>query len=336
MDLHNNDNNESDDRQVDRNSSGKSGTNDIGEVHQDHLPSISTMYTRLSARLLRSAETSTTVVIAAIIALAAMSLLDTFEVESITKMFPHDSLDLFITIVSFGVLGAMAYVLRSLLKTRKTLDKWANTFEENAIKNSLNITLSTLEKRDIVQAISESVEQLAEPLERYLEAPPLVSSPSAKAEGNQDRLYPDEFFDVKINDIASNVDVLIDEDRVKPEKDSQGDPSLKELLRDYGSIIVKIVDGSIDAQAVRSFSDDIRSYSKTTGHSIGLALLVCRKAKPEAMKAAVNAMPKQGLKNNQLQQSIIVLEVPYNRETGSEGGGEDAVPKSSARDKSLE
>lgn len=335
MDLHKNDNDEYDDtKEVDSDRS-QSGSDDIGEGRRYHLPSISTMYTRLSARLLRSAETSTTVVIAAIIALAAMSLIDTFEVESVTKIFPGDSLDLFITIVSFGVLAAMVHVLRSLLKTRKTLDRWANTFEENAIKNSLNITLSALDKNAVIQAISESVEQLAEPLERYLEASPLAASSSAEAGAKQDRSSPDEFFDVKINRIASRFDVLIDEDHVDPEKDLGGEQSLKGLLRDYGSVIVKIADGLIDGQTVRSFSDDLRSYSKTTGHSVGMALLLCRKASPEAMKAAVNAMPKQVLKNNQSQQSIIVIEVPYNRETGSEGKevDDDDEPETTAGNK---
>jgi hypothetical protein len=265
-----------------------------------HLPTISTMYTRLSAKLIRSAETSTTVIIIAIVALAVMSLIDTFEVETLAKVFPRDTLDAFITVFSFGVLAAMIYVLRSLLKTRKTLERWADTFEQNAIKNSLNLALSGLDKHEVIRAISESVEQLAEPLESYIEA-----SSTAAAAG-QAAAPLDEFFDVKINSITPAFDILIDEERVKPERDHNGDKRLKDLLRDYGSIIVRIVDNTIGADTVRSFSDSLRLYSKRTGHNIGLAILVCKKAKPEAWPAAASAMPKQSLKRGQ--QEIILVE----------------------------
>lgn len=277
-----------------------------------HLPTISTMYTRLSAKLIRAAETSTTVIIIAIVALAVMSLIDTFEVETLAKVFPRDTLDAFITVFSFGVLAAMIYVLRSLLKTRKTLERWADTFEQNAIKNSLNLALSGLDKHEVIRAISESVEQLAEPLESYIEA----TSATTEAAGQIKPL--EEFLDVKINDITPAYDILIDEDRIKPEKDRSGEKNLKNLLRDYGSIIVKIVDGTIGAETVRSFSDSLRLYSKKTGHHIGLAIMVCNKAQPEAWTAAASVMPMQA--RNGEPQEIILVESSLNQDSDWQEG----------------
>jgi hypothetical protein len=265
-----------------------------------HLPSISTMYTRLSAKLIRSAETSTTVIIIAIVALAAMSLIDTFEVETLAKVFPRDTLDMFITVFSFGVLGAMIYVLRSLLRTRKTLERWADTFEQNAIKNSLNIALTGLDKQEVMRAISESIEQLADPLESYIVASSLTPSAAGPAGPLE------EFFDVKVDDIAPTFDILIDEDRIKPERDRSGEKSLKRLLREYGSIIAKIVDGTIGADTVHSFSDSLHLYSKKTGRDIGLAVIVCKKAKPEAWRVAASMTPAQALKKQS--QRIILVE----------------------------
>ncbi len=284
------------------NNADHSKPQDLSIVSQagGHLPSISTMYTRLSAKLIRSAEASTTIIIIAIVALAAMSLIDTFEVETLAKVFPRDTLDMFITVFSFGVLGAMIYVLRSLLKTRKTLERWADTFEQNAIKNSLNIALSGLDKQDIVRAISESVEQLADPLESYIEAS--LSTPSAA--GPAEPLH--EFFDVRINDIAPAFDILIDEDRIKPERDRSGEKSLKSLLREYGSIIAKIIDDTIGAETVHLFSESLHLYSKKTGHHIGLAVIVCKKAKPEAWRMAASMTPTQALKKEP--QRIILVE----------------------------
>ncbi len=226
------------------------------------LPSISTLYTRRSAKLIRSAEKGASLIIIAIAVLIAMSLIDTFEVENVSVMLPRDSLDILISIFSIAALAITGFMLYSLLKTRYTLEKWADMFEQNAMRSSLSIALNSKSKEEIVRALPEVVEELGEPLQLY------ISNGAFN-----------EFFDVQIENVGK-VDILIDPQQIIPSKDQA---NLKQLLSEYGAIAVKITDSTIDEKDIVSFSDTLHKYkSNRSGNDIGLAILICSKISPAA------------------------------------------------------
>jgi hypothetical protein len=266
---------------------GSSNPNDAlsGEDDQSSngtfLPHISTLYTRRSARLIRSAEKGASLIVIAIAILIALSLIDTFEVENVSKLLPGDSLDVLISIFSVGVLAVTGVMLRALLKSRQTLEKWADTFEQNALRSSLGIALSSKSKEQIVRVLPEVVEELGEPLQLYI----------SKGSFN-------EFFDATI-DRNEMFDVLIDSKRVVPEKDQAG---LRQMISEYGAIAANILDRNIDNNDMASFLARLEKYKSKSGNDIGLAILVCSKVSSDA---------ENYIKNNRslLARKVIMVEV---------------------------
>jgi hypothetical protein len=237
------------------------------EQSSSFLPHISTLYTRRSAKLIRSAEKSASLIVVAIALLLAMSLIDTFEVESASKLLPKDTLDTLISIFSFIALAVTGIMLRSLLKSRHTLEKWADMFEQNAMRSSLSIALNSTSKEEIVRVLPEVIEELGEPLEIYI----------SKGDFN-------EFFDIQIAD-GDKLDILIDSQHIIPSKDDVS--NLKQLISDYGAIAVRIIDRNIDEKDIVAFSDTLHKYkSKNPENDIGLAILVCSQISPSAEKYA--------------------------------------------------
>jgi hypothetical protein len=141
------------------------------------------------------------------------------------------------------------------------LDNWAGVFEQNAIRTGISIAMADKSKEEAVLVIAEVVEEAGHHLSKYIES---------KADFN-------EFIDVPSDSIVENerlrsqqqeqkisFDVLIDEIRVQRIGTATGDSmanDLKGTLKKYGSIVVKIVDGTIDEKSVRSFSKSISDHT---------------------------------------------------------------------------
>ena len=69
-----------------------------------------------------------------------------------------------------------------------------------------------------------------------------------------------EFYDISIDDTTSTFDILIDKSTIKP-IDSD---SLRSAIQDYGSILIKIVNGIVDKDITQSFIDSLSIKSKVT------------------------------------------------------------------------
>jgi hypothetical protein len=199
-----------------------------------------------------------------------MSLIDTFEVETASKLLPKDTLDTLISIFSLIALVVTGVMLRSLLKSRHTLEKWADMFEQNAMRSSLSIALNSTSKEEIVRVLPEVVEELGEPLQMYI----------SKGDFN-------EFYDVQIAE-GDKLDILIDSQHIIPSKDDVS--NLKQLISEYGAIAIRVIDKSIDEKDVVTFSDTLHKYkSKNPESDVGLAILVCSQISPSAEKYAKNS-----------------------------------------------
>jgi hypothetical protein len=149
------------------------------------------------------------------------------------------------------------------------LNNWANMFEQNSIRSGISIAMADKNK-EAVRAIAEVVEQVGEPLRIYIEPKENLGEfidVASSSIGKNERLLPQQQQKHKIS-----FDVLIDEDRVVQRTGTANDNvianNLKEILRKYGCIIVKIVDGTIDKKSVESFSRSLTDYMSMSKKSL--------------------------------------------------------------------
>jgi hypothetical protein len=168
--------------------------------------------------------------------------------------------------------SALIFMLLLFIKSRKQLEDWANILEQNAIKANINIAMANKSKEEVVKAIAETIDQIGEPLRKYI---------SSKENFK-------EFLDVAVDkDIV--FDILIDADRIQTattattlSTNSINKNELKNILKTYGSVMVKIVDGIVDQETVQSFSTLPSKYASITKNKVGLALIIGEKVTPMA------------------------------------------------------
>ena len=232
-------------------------------------PTIITKYAHRSSRLIYSIEKNLYVIIAIVALLVVISIVDAFEVIGITNFIGEGLDDMIIAILSLASLAALIPMLRLSLESKKMLEEWANMFEYNSIKNSISMSLTTATKEELVYAVGETVEEIGDPLLKYIETGDFS-----------------EFFNVAIGE--TTFDILIDPQTVRVDK--EGGANLKKILVDYGAIIIKIIDGTISKKELLSFSSDISKYAiqrnRKIKEAIGLAIMIGREISPDAYSTA--------------------------------------------------
>jgi hypothetical protein len=199
-----------------------------------------------------------------------ISLLDILTIKSIE--FISYNLTYVMIILTFSIsVSALIRMLLLVIKSRKRIEDWANSLERNAIKANITIAMANKSKEEVVKSIAETMEQVGEPLRKYI-----VSKGDFK-----------EFLDVIVDkDIV--LDVLIDVDRVQTVTTTTSTTinnnknELKSILRTYGLVIVKIVDGIVDQETVQSFSTLPSKYTLITKNKVGLTLIIGERVTPNA------------------------------------------------------
>ncbi len=147
-------------------------------------------------------------------------------------------------------------------------------------------------KEEAVQAIAEAVEEIGDPLREYICYKEnfneflnvLVgksdSSNGSISDGSKDNV---------------SFDVLIDSGHVIPISDNNKEQisnNLVEALKDYGAIIIRIIDGKISNDTIVSFSKQLHSYTSLTKNKVHLAVLMGDDATEEAYKQAIKSEKK--------------------------------------------
>ena len=242
-------------------------SNDNDESFSPILP---TKYAHNSAKLIYSIEKNLFVVIGVIVGLAVFSVLDVLEIRGIIDVFPENLDDTIIALFSISSLIALLPLIRLILKSKKIFEKWADTFEQNSMKAGINLSMAGKNKEEAVRAISETVEEIGESLRKYLTSKENFG----------------EFFDVKIGNLT--FDVLIDAEQVQSEANY-----LKKVLAEYGPIIIKITDGTVDKGVVESFRNSIYDYASLTKKDVGLAIIIGEDIESEANDLAKRSTNKQ-------------------------------------------
>ncbi len=167
--------------------------------------------------------------------------------------------------------SVLIFILVLFMRSRNYIEFWANSLEQNAIKANIRITMANKSKEEAIKAVAEAIEEIGEPLRKYI---------SSKENLN-------EFIDVVI-DKDLIFDVLIDADRIQKDtltgykSDYSERIELQNVLKTYGSVIIKIVDGTVDQEVVKSFSTMPSKYASITKNRVGLILIIGERISPKA------------------------------------------------------
>lgn len=216
---------------------------------------LATRYGKEAVRLIRSATRSLTYVIYVTAALVVFSLLDLFGVLYRLQLYSEIQHDYIISVMALILLGVLFPLVWRVLKARMALDSWQGMFEQGSLRMGISMAMARRGKGEALVAVAETVEEL-EPLRQYL-----ATAGTSK------------FTDAKV---AGGIvfDGLVDEGMVENEE-------LKRLLREYGAIVLAVTDVA-DASSVAEFRQRIKTYSASTGRSVGIAVMVAREVTGEA------------------------------------------------------
>ena len=236
-----------------------------------------------SLNVIRSVEKNLLLVIFILIPLVAFAILDTLEVFKQINI--HDIIIVILSIILTIVSVSLYWFSR---KSRYILHRWAKMFEESTISSLMNIYLKDKTKEEIIRSLSESIEQIYS-LQEYI-----VKRPSDIA----------KFMDVKVNEDLI-FDILIDKERILNENNMDANDLYKEIKR-YGSIIVNVVDHTIDKPTVELFFNSLLKYISLSKNKIGLAMIVGDTASPNGF----DLVNKLNIKNSKIIRHFILIEKP--------------------------
>ena len=107
-----------------------------------------------------------------------------------------------------------------------------------------------------------------------------------------------EFFDITFGkDTATatttQFDIVIDKDNLNPTENNSSYQDLKTALRKYGSVIVKFVNGAIDANTILSYYNLLSRYISITKNNVSLALIIGDDATSDAHNLALHPKHKK-------------------------------------------
>jgi hypothetical protein len=247
-------------------------------------------YGHESSKLIHLIEKNLYIVIGLIIFTAAISIVNALGFHYLFEY--SEDIDFIVDISLAVILVAVVIpLIILLLKSRKTLDRWDDMFETNTLSISLGIAMADRTKEEAFKAIMQSVEQVNQPLNDYVTA-------------NKSNFK--EFMDVSLDNNIT-FDILIDSDRVLKDKDNSGN-SLRNILKTYGVIVVKIFDGKTDKISVETYVNSLLQYISKTKNHIGLSIIIGEEISSGTQKYARQLLHKY--KRSRKINNFILIEKP--------------------------
>jgi len=232
-----------------KNESRRDKTDD--SINNNDSPLLLTHYSSEAARLIKSFTNNIAFVLIILFVIATMTIFDLSMDLGFINILSDETIDAIIIGTSLFLIAFTILILRPVFRSQKILEKWSNLFDKNAIRTGIILSINNKSKEEVLIALSETIEQIAIPLQDYL----------SKSDHR-------EFYDVNIE--GATFDIIIDKSTIKP-LDAN---SLITTIQDYGSILIKITEGVIDKDVTRSFMDSLLKYRKQQGNKVGLALII--------------------------------------------------------------
>src|ERR1051325_7167828 len=255
----------------------KANNNDV-DILSSESPTLATRYAHRAATLVRSIEKNSYPIIGIVIALFVLSTLDMLGGHDILPF----SLDPIITVFSAGSIIALSYMLRLTIKSKRVLENWADVFERNSIAAGINISMGSRTREEAVHAIAETVEEIGLQLREYI-----------SSRGNYNEFFDIAFGKDTATATTTQFDIVIDKDNLKPTENSSSYQDLKTALQKYGSVIVKFVNGAIDANTILSYYNLLSRYISITKNNVSLALIIGDDATSDAHNLALHPKHKK-------------------------------------------
>jgi len=232
-----------------KNESRRDKTDD--SINNNDSPLLLTHYSSEAARLIKSFTNNIAFVLIILYVIATMTIFDLSMDLGFINILSDETIDAIIIGTSLFLIAFTILILRPVFRSQKILEKWSNLFDKNAIRTGIILSINNKSKEEVLIALSETIEQIAIPLQDYL----------SKSDHR-------EFYDVNIE--GATFDIIIDKSTIKP-LDAN---SLITTIQDYGSILIKITEGVIDKDVTRSFIYSLQKYRKQQGNKVGLALII--------------------------------------------------------------
>lgn len=240
-----------------------------------------TQYSSKASQLIKSFTKNILFLILILFVITGMTILDLSMDLGFINVLSDETIDAIIIGTSLFLIAFTILIVRPVYRSQNILEKWSNLFDKNAIRTGIILSINNKNKEEILSALSETIEQIATPLQNYL----------SKSDNK-------EFFDISIND--TTFDILIDKSTIK----SVDENSLKNTIQDYGSIIIKITDGVIDKAVTHGFIQSLQKYSRQQGNKIGLAMIIGESITPESYELVSKT------KDKIINQNLILIEKP--------------------------
>jgi hypothetical protein len=219
---------------------------------------LTTRFGITSAKLIHSVEKNLYLVMAMIVSITVLSILN---ISGILDYLYAEEVDVHVDVLlSIILVLLLAPLINLVIKSRKVLDKWNDMFEKNTITTSMKIIMANKSKEEALKAVVLSIGQITEPFKEYKESTNSNLS---------------EFFDVSL-DKNTMIDVAMIPDKLESKS------SLKKVLDEFGMILIKIVDGTVDKKNLENLVKSLGTYVSNTQHNIGLVILIGEEISEEA------------------------------------------------------
>lgn len=244
-------------------------------------PLLLTQYSSKAAQLIKSFTKNILFFILILFVITGMTILDLSMNLGFTNIVSDETIDAIIIGTSIFLILFTILIIRPVRRSQHILEKWSNLFDQNSIRTGIILSINNKSKDEVLVALSETIEQIAIPLQDYL----------SKSDNN-------EFYDISVND--TTFDILIDKSTVK----TLDANSLKNTIQDYGSIIIKITEGIIDKDVTQSFIQSLQKYKKQQGNKIGLAMIIGESITQESYDLISKS------KDKIINENLILIEKP--------------------------
>ena len=250
-------------------------------------PILLTQYSSEASQLIKSFTKKIPFVVVILTLIAAMTTFDLVKEAGFVRLLPDETIDAIIIVISILLILFLIFAVRPVIISQKILDNWSKLFENNAIRTGILLSINNKNKEEILNALSETIEEIDIPLHQYL----LKSKQHS------------EFYNINIDETSNTTfDILLDKATISPALDSY---SLKNTIQNYGGILVKIVDKTIDKNTTQIFIESLQKYRmKRDNNKIGLALLIGENIEQESYKL-INK-----IKDKNIRENIILIEKP--------------------------
>jgi hypothetical protein len=256
----------------------------IDEAAAVDSPILLTQYSSEASQLIKSFLKYMPFVVIILILIASITTFDLVVRPSgfFTNVLTDKTIDTMIIALSILLIIFLIFTVRPVLRSQKKLDKWSNLFENNSIRTGILLSINNKSKEEILKVLSKNIEEIASPLQYYL---------SKSGDGT-------EFYDINVSDVI--FDILIDKSTIKTNINSD---SLKNTFQRYGSILIKLTDGTIDKNLTQSVIKSLQNYRKE-GNKIGLAMIIGESITNESYYLI------DKIKDKTISKSLILIEKP--------------------------